>query len=74
MGALKRIDKQEYINQIEKDLDNARNLLIELCNRSYLPSIEYEHFLFYHDSIDFLLERLNGFLRNQKIENNETKA
>jgi hypothetical protein len=68
MGTLKITNKEEHIKKIENHLEDARNLLIELCNETYFPSIKYENTLFYKDSIDFLLERFNSFLRNEKIK------
>jgi hypothetical protein len=79
MGNLKIRNKKEHFLKIKNHLQEARNMLIELCNETNFPSKEYDYSLSIKDGIDFLLHRLEplGYIESldkNKIDGNETKA
>jgi hypothetical protein len=59
--SLQIINKKEHIQKIANKLEEARNLLIQICNETYFPSNEYDNLLFLKESLDRLI------VHNEKI-------
>lgn len=66
MGKIFIEDVIEHKKKIYNNLEEARNMLIMLCNQSYFPSKDYDNNLSMKESLDFLLYRLETLNFKQK--------